>query len=94
MPHPTWGFLSTYGLVFLAVANDPSATQREIAGQVGVTERTVQTVLRDLLDAGYVVRFRDGRRNRYEIDDTAPMRHPLLQPAARVEDLLRLVAES
>lgn len=89
-----WTFLSTHGLVFLAVAANPTATQREIANTVGVTERTVQSVLSDLVEDGYLARVREGRRNRYEIDHQAPMRHPMLDRSAQVRDLLILMVDA
>jgi predicted transcriptional regulator len=84
----SWVFLTTHGLVLLEIARNPRQTVRQVAGAVGVTERTVQTVIRDLAAAGYVTRHRVGRRNHYEVDRNRPMRHPA---AARhdVADLLR-----
>ncbi|MDP8930443.1 MAG: winged helix-turn-helix domain-containing protein [Actinomycetota bacterium] len=72
-----WTFLSNHGLVFLAVARDPTATQREIADAVGITERAAQRLIADLVDAGYLRKIAEGRRNRYEIATEAPLRHPL-----------------
>lgn len=72
-----WTFLSNHGLVFLAVARDPTATQREIADAVGITERAAQRLIADLVDAGYLRKIAEGRRNRYEIAREAPLRHPL-----------------
>ena len=48
-----------------------------MAAEIGVIERTVQTILNDLVEAGYVTRERQGRRNHYGVDATAPLRHPL-----------------
>jgi predicted transcriptional regulator len=72
-----WTFLSTHGLVFLAVARDPSATQREIGDAVGITERAAQRVVAELVEDGYLRRIRQGRRNRYEVVGDAPLRHAL-----------------
>jgi len=71
-----WMFLSTHGLVLVALAHNPQQTMRYLAETVGVTERTVQSVVRDLVDGGYVIRIRVGRRNVYRLDATRPMRHP------------------
>jgi DNA-binding MarR family transcriptional regulator len=71
-----WTFLTNHAQVLLSIARNRSATAREIAAQVGITERAVQRILRDLHDAGYVSHVRDGRQNRYEIHDDVPMRHP------------------
>lgn len=71
-----WTFLTNHAQVLLSIAKNRSATAREIAAHVGITERAVQRILRDLHDAGYVSHTRDGRQNRYEIHDDIPMRHP------------------
>lgn len=72
-----WAFLSTHGLVFLAVAQDPNATLRQIGDAVGLTERSAQKLVADLVDEGYLIRIREGRRNRYEINREGALRHPL-----------------
>jgi DNA-binding IclR family transcriptional regulator len=87
----SWTFLSSHGLVLLAVASDPSATQRAIAAAVGITERAVQRLIADLVDAGYLRRIAEGRRNRYELVEGPRLRHPLSRDTP-VHDLLRLVA--
>lgn len=72
-----WTFLTNHAHVLVAIARDPEARLRDIAERVGITERAAQGIVRDLVEHGYVVRERVGRRNRYELDDTLPMRHPL-----------------
>ena len=72
-----WTFLSTHALVFLAVAQRPEATLRQIGDVVGITERAAQQIVSELVEEGYLRRFREGRRNRYEIVATKRLRHPL-----------------
>lgn len=86
-----WTFLTTHGLVLLAIARDPQATQREIGDVVGVTERTASKVIGELIDAGYLTRFREGRRNRYELDAGIRLRHPLTRDG-QVRELVELLA--
>jgi DNA-binding Lrp family transcriptional regulator len=74
---PDWMFLTNHAHVLVAIARDPDARLRDIAGQVGITERAAQGIVRDLVEHGYLARERVGRRNRYELDETLPMRHPL-----------------
>jgi predicted transcriptional regulator len=50
---------------------------REIAQEVGISERAVQGIIGDLVAAGYVIRERDGRRNHYTINLDGDLRHPL-----------------
>ena len=74
-----WAFLTHHAHVLLAVARDPDARLRDVAEQVGITERAAQAIVADLVAEGYVTRTREGRRNRYAIDPDAPLRHPLEQ---------------
>jgi predicted transcriptional regulator len=73
----TWTFLSHHAQVFLCIAQDPHARLRDIAAGVGITERAVQAIVNDLVEAGYVDRARVGRRNHYAIHPEVPLRHPL-----------------
>jgi DNA-binding MarR family transcriptional regulator len=76
---PKWAFLTSHGFVLLAVARNPDATVREIAERVAVTERQAHRVLADLVDEGYLVRERVGRRNRYRVNRKQPMRHSSME---------------
>jgi DNA-binding transcriptional ArsR family regulator len=73
-----WLFLSHHAHVVLAVSRDPDAPARELAATVGLTERSVQRILADLVREGYLRRERVGRRNRYRVERDAPFRHPVL----------------
>jgi DNA-binding IclR family transcriptional regulator len=88
-----WAFLSAHGHVLLAIARNPDVRLRDIAGEVGVTERTVATVLGDLVEAGYVTRRREGRRNHYDVQPDLPLRH-LQQAGIDVSRLLQLLGPS
>lgn len=72
-----WTFLSHHAHVLLCIARDPDVRLREVANEVGITERAVQAIVNDLVDEGYVTRARMGRRNHYEIDVSSPLRHPM-----------------
>ncbi|RRR69579.1 MAG: winged helix-turn-helix domain-containing protein [Candidatus Viridilinea halotolerans] len=85
-----WTFLTNHAQVLLCIARNQSATAREIAVEVGITERAVQRILRDLHDAGYVSHTRVGRSNRYAIHGDTPMRHPAQQGLV-VRELLDLL---
>lgn len=74
---PRWTFLTNHGHVLLTLAQSPGITLRDVAMQVGVTERAVQRIVADLEDAGYLTRRRSGRQNEYEIDADQPLRHPV-----------------
>ncbi|NIH65578.1 helix-turn-helix transcriptional regulator [Modestobacter marinus] len=89
-PSPGWTFLSNHGHVLVSLALDPDVRMRDVAALVGITERAVQMIVRDLEDAGFVVRQRVGRRNRYTVVTRGHFRHPL-EDHVRVGDFLALV---
>jgi len=72
-----WSFLTNYTHILVCLNRDPSTTVRNLALQVGITERSVQRILSDLEASGVVTRSKDGRRNRYDVDTTFQLRHPL-----------------
>jgi predicted transcriptional regulator len=73
----SWVFLSNHGNVLLCIVRDPRIRISEIAQQVGIGERAAQRIVADLVAEGYVVRTKEGRRNRYEINPRGHLRHPL-----------------
>ncbi|MER6817560.1 winged helix-turn-helix domain-containing protein [Spirillospora sp. NPDC000708] len=68
-----WTFLTNHARVLVAAARDPDSRVRDIAEQVGVTERAVQRITTDLESAGYLTRARTGRRTRYAVDLDQPL---------------------
>jgi predicted ArsR family transcriptional regulator len=72
----TWRFLTNHTQVLLCIAQAPDVRLRDVADQVGITERAAQRILADLVEAGYVERTRHGRRNSYRINEDLHMRHP------------------
>ena len=73
----SWTFLSNHGHVLVCIARDPELRLRDVADQVGITERAVQRIINELVEAGCVSRVRSGRRNSYQIYPRRPLRHPL-----------------
>jgi hypothetical protein len=73
----TWFVLTNHGNVLLCVARDPRIRISEIADKVGIGERAAQKIVADLVAEGFLVRIKEGRRNRYEINRNAHLRHPL-----------------
>ena len=74
-PQAPWRFLTNHTQVLLCIARDPDARLRDIAPEVGITERAVQRIVGDLVESGYVTRERVGRRSRYTLNPEAKMRH-------------------
>src|ERR1700744_2759239 len=69
-----WSFLTNHARVLVCIARDPGVRLREIAEVLGVTERRAFGIVSDLTEAGYVVKEKDGRRNRYRIQAHLPLR--------------------
>jgi len=69
----TWSFLTNHGRVLMCIAHDPDARLRDIAASIDITERRAHAIVSDLVEAGYVVKVKDGRRNRYEIKTYLPL---------------------
>src|SRR6476646_10068098 len=82
-----WDFLTNHAHVLLTISQDPGIRLRDIAAAVGITERSAHKILSELVDEGYVLRERHGRRNRYTVKAELPLRHPLVQDR-EVGDLL------
>ena len=71
-----WHFVTNYAHVLVCIAADPSARVRDVAETLGVTERTVSQLIKDLERAGYLTKTRSGRRNHYEVHEELPLLHP------------------
>jgi DNA-binding transcriptional ArsR family regulator len=69
-----WSFLTNHARVLICIAHDPGVRLRDIAAKLGITERSAYSIVTELTDAGYVVKQKDGRRNRYEIQGDLPLR--------------------
>lgn len=74
---PAWSFLTNHARVLLCIARDPGMRLRDIASVLGITERSAFGIVTDLAHGGYVLKERDGRRNRYHIQIHLPLREPI-----------------
>jgi hypothetical protein len=72
-----WTFLTNHGHAMVLLARDADLRIRDLAAAMGVTERTAQTIVNDLVAAGYLTRTRVGTRSRYTIRRDLPFRHPV-----------------
>ncbi len=72
-----WTLFSNHGHVLVVLSRDPDARLRDVAQIVGITERAVQKIVRDLQDGGLVSVTKQGRRNRYRLHRNQPLRHTL-----------------
>ncbi|MBO3751714.1 MarR family transcriptional regulator [Streptosporangiaceae bacterium NEAU-GS5] len=92
MEPPRWTFLTHHARVLLEIARKPEIRLRDIAAAIGITERTVQTIVNDLHEAGYLSRERVGRHNRYELNTDQHFRYPT-EAATPVRRLIDMFAE-
>ncbi len=91
MAYPeSWTFLSNHSHVLVCLAAEPDIRVRDVAARVGITERAVQRIVTDLVEAGVLIRLREGRRNHYQIERKVCLRHPIEKHCA-VGDLLTLI---
>jgi DNA-binding transcriptional regulator PaaX len=88
----SWTFLSNHGHVLLFIAEYPEAKLKEIASNVGITERMVSIIISDLEGAGAISVKKIGRRNSYSVIPSFNLRHPL-EENKKVSDLIRLLGE-
>ena len=86
-----WTFLTSHARVLLCIAHDPGVRLREIAASVGITERSAYGIVTDLTEAGYIVKEKTGRRNRYQIQAHLPLPEPTSQERT-VGEILTLLA--
>jgi DNA-binding IclR family transcriptional regulator len=87
----SWTFLTNHAQVLLCIAQNSDIRLRDVAQTVGITERAAQRIVLDLVEANFLGRQRNGRRNRYAINSNAGMRHAAQQghPVGELLNLLR-----
>jgi DNA-binding IclR family transcriptional regulator len=86
-----WSFLTNHARAMLFIAAHPDARLRDVAAALDVTERTAFGIISDLTEGGYVVKEKDGRRNRYQIQDHLPLRDKVGRERS-IKDVLKLLA--
>jgi DNA-binding MarR family transcriptional regulator len=85
-----WSFLTNHARVLLCIAHDPGIRLRDIAARLDITERSAYGIVTDLTQAGYIVKQKDGRRNRYRIQAHLPLPESTSQERT-VGDVLALL---
>lgn len=88
-----WSFLTNHARALVCIAHDPGVRLRDIAAALDITERTAFGIVTDLTDAGYVVKDKDGRRNRYRIQDHLPLPEAVGRERT-IGDVLRLFIDT
>jgi DNA-binding MarR family transcriptional regulator len=88
-----WSFLTNHARVLVCIAHDPGMRLRDIAASLGITERSAYGIVTDLTEDGYVVKERDGRRNRYQIQSHLPLRETISKERT-IGEVLDLLVET
>ena len=86
-----WTFLTGHARVLLCIAHDPGVRLRDLAASVGITERSACGIVTDLAAAGYIVKQKNGRRSRYQIQAHLPLPEPTSRERT-VGEVLALLA--
>jgi len=86
-------FLTNHARVLVFIAHDPHARLRDLAAAVGVTERAAYGIVADLTEAGYIVKEKEGRRNRYHIQAHLPLPASIVQQPT-IGDVLNLLVHA
>lgn len=90
MPKNKWTFITNHAVVLTLLNREERLTSREIASALGITERSVIRIIKDLEAEGYITKRREGRENRYTVNTEMPLRRDD-QREVPVYELLRLI---
>jgi DNA-binding MarR family transcriptional regulator len=90
----SWSFLTNHARVLLCIADDPGVRLRDLAASLGITERSAYAIVADLAQAGYVIKQKDGRRNRYQIEAHLLLTEPGTREPAISEVLALLLGNT
>jgi MarR family len=88
-----WSFFTNHARVLICIAGDPGLRLRDLAAVLGITERSAYGIVADLVQAGYVVKDKDGRRNRYRVEGHLPLPEPIGRERT-IGDILVLLVEA
>ena len=88
-----WSFLTNHARALVCIADDPGVRLRDIAAALDITERSAYAIVTDLTDDGYIVKEKDGRRNRYHIQGDLPLPEKIARTRT-IGEVLDLLAEA
>ena len=89
----TWSFLTNHARVLVCIAHDPGVRLRDIATALEITERSAYAIVTDLTADGYIVKEKDGRRNRYHIQGDLPLPESIVRKRT-IGEVLDLLSEA
>jgi predicted ArsR family transcriptional regulator len=85
-----WTFLTNHAHVLLCLAKNSSMRIRDVAVDVGITERAVQRIIAELTECGYIDIDKEGRNNIYNIHKDKNLKHPI-ESHKQINDLISLI---
>jgi hypothetical protein len=88
-----WSFLTNHARVLVCIAHDPGVRLRDIAAALDITERSAYSIVADLTAGGYVIKDKDGRRNRYQIQPHLPLQETITKERT-IGEVLDVLVES
>jgi predicted transcriptional regulator len=88
-----WTFITNHAAVLTLLDRQDQSTSREIALALGITERSVVRIIKDLEMDGYVTKRKEGRENRYTVNKDLPLRRDD-QQEVQVRKLLSLISHN
>ena len=88
-----WSFLTNHARALVCIAHDPGVRLRDIATALDITERSAYGIVTDLAEDGYIVKEKDGRRNRYHIQGDLPLPETVGRKRT-IGEVLDLLAEA
>ena len=89
-----WSFLTNHAQALLCIAHDPGVRLIDVAAALGITERSAYGIVNDLAQGGYVVKQKDGRRRRYEVQGHLPLPGAVIRSTTVGEVLALLIGDS
>jgi DNA-binding MarR family transcriptional regulator len=92
MPKNKWTFITNHAVVLTLLDRDKRLTSRDMASALGITERSVIRIIKDLESAGYITKRKEGRENRYTVNADLPLRRED-QREVSVNELLKLITD-
>ena len=88
-----WTFVTNHAVVLSFLARHPMITGRQLALEIGISERAIRRIIAELYEGGYIAKGKEGRRVRYQVKRHAHLRHKTQRDAA-VGDLLKVLSGS
>jgi DNA-binding IclR family transcriptional regulator len=88
-----WSFLTNHARALVCIARDPGVRLRDIAAALDITERSAYAIVSELAEAGYVVKEKDGRRNRYQVQGHLPL-HGSVGSERTIGEILDVLVEA